>query len=354
MRTKRILSAVLIGTLSFITSASLLAQDKPNQPKAEVAQEDALKVRAPAPVLIDDKTPYVQHENIVYAETDGIGLVMDIFVPKAGANGLGIIDIASGAWSSDRGKINDHKQAQMFDIFTRRGYTVFAIRPGSSSKFTVPEMLKHLKQGIRWVKAHSDEYQINPEKLAITGASAGGHLACLGVVTAEEGNPSAKNPADRFDTRVKAAAVFFPPTDFMNWGGVKMNPGEAKGPVATMLAKLLFSTPIAEKKAEEIEAAVKSISPLHQVTGKEPPFLFVHGDADFVVPLQQSKSMVEVLTKNHVPAELIIKKGGGHPWLTIHEEIGIAADWIDKQLEAPARSSEKVEPASDKKEAAGG
>ena len=302
----------------------------------------------------DDKAPYVQHENIVYAETDGIGLVMDIFTPKSNANGLGIVDIASGAWSSDRGKINDHKQAQMFKIFCERGYTVFAVRPGSSSKFTVPEMLKNLKQGIRWVKAHSDEYKIDPEKLAITGASAGGHLSSLAVVTAEDGNPSAKNPLDRFDTRVKCAAVFFPPTDFLYWGGKKMDLTEAKGPVAQMLAKLLFSTPIAEKKAEEIEAAVKSISPLHQVTGKEPPFLFVHGDADFVVPLQQSQTMVEVLTKNGVSAELIIKKGGGHPWLTIHEEVGVAADWIDKQLGNPSAKTDEVKPASDKKDAAGG
>ena len=81
--------------------------------------------------------------------------------------------------------------------------------------------------------------------------------------------------------------------------------------------------------------------------------MLVHGDADVVVPLQQSKVMVEALTKAGVPVELIIKKGGGHPWLTIHEEIAVAADWIDKQLGAESQSSDKVEPANDKKDAAG-
>ncbi len=52
-----------------------------------------------------DELPYVQHENIVYAETDGVGLLMDVFTPKGDANGLGIIDVISGAWHSDRGKI---------------------------------------------------------------------------------------------------------------------------------------------------------------------------------------------------------------------------------------------------------
>ena len=216
-------------------------------------------VASPILAADNDKTPYVQHENIVYAETDGIGLVMDVFTPKHDANGLGIVDIASGAWSSDRGKINDHKQAQMFNIMCGRGYTVFAVRPGSSSKFTVPEMLKHLKLGIRWVKAHADEYQIDPEKLAITGASAGGHLACLGVTTAEDGNPSAKNPLDRFDTKVKCAAVFFPPTDFLNWGNMKINPADAKGPVAQMIGKLLYQGGISDQTPEEIEEAIRKI-----------------------------------------------------------------------------------------------
>lgn len=343
-----------INRTPFAAAAVLLLAAAALMPSIQRAAADE-EVRRPvvAPVLIDDvQRPYLQYENIVYAETDGIGLVMDIFVPRGESNGLGIVDIASGAWSSDRGKINDHKQARMFDIMCGRGYTVFAVRPGSSSKFTVPEMLKHVKQGIRWVKGHADVYGIDPEKLAITGASAGGHLATLAVVTAEEGNPSSKDPLGKFDTRIKAAAVFFPPTDFLNWGGVKIDVAQAKGPVAQMLGKLLFHGGIAEQKAEEIQEAIRSISPLHHVTGKEPPFLFVHGDADFVVPLQQSKSMVETLVKNNVPAELIIKKGGGHPWLTIHEEIAVAADWIDKQLDAPGRSADEVKPAAEPQEAA--
>ena len=51
--------------------------------------------------------PYEQIKNIVYAESHGIGLVMDIFKPNGNHNGLGIVDVASGAWHSDRGKIRD-------------------------------------------------------------------------------------------------------------------------------------------------------------------------------------------------------------------------------------------------------
>ena len=127
---------------------------------------------------------YVQHENVVYGEADGVGLVMDVFTPKGKGNGLGIVDVISGAWHSDRGKIRDHIRAQMFQILCGKGYTVFAIRPGSVTKFGVLEMLAHLNEGIRWVKGHADSYEIDPNRLGLMGTSAGGHLACLAAVTA--------------------------------------------------------------------------------------------------------------------------------------------------------------------------
>jgi dipeptidyl aminopeptidase/acylaminoacyl peptidase len=62
------------------------------------------------------------------------------------------------------------------------------------------------------------------------------------------------------------------------------------------------------------------------------PFLLIHGDADPLVPLQQSQKMVEVLKAAGGSAELIIKKGGGHPWFTIPEEVKTMADWFDHHL----------------------
>ena len=92
--------------------------------------DDATATKEAAPVKAE--AAYVQHQDIVFADVDGVGLLMDIFTPTGKSNGLGIVDVASGAWFSDRGKINDHKRARMFDTFCGRGYTVFAVRPGSA------------------------------------------------------------------------------------------------------------------------------------------------------------------------------------------------------------------------------
>lgn len=84
------------------------------------------------------------------------------------------------------------------------------------------------------------------------------------------------------------------------------------------------------------------------MTEKAPPFLLIHGDADPLVPLQQSQKMLAALKAKNVPAELIVKAGGGHPWFTIHEEVQVIADWFDKQLGATTDKPATTEPAAGK------
>src|SRR4051794_4707010 len=110
---------------------------------AVAAAQAALTMAAPAPPKAP--RPYHQKQNIVYGEVDGVALLMDVFEPKGKKNGVGIIDVVSGYWHSDRGKIEDHRRAGFYDIFCGRGYTVFAIWPGSVTKFSAAEMVKNLR-----------------------------------------------------------------------------------------------------------------------------------------------------------------------------------------------------------------
>lgn len=262
--------------------------------------------------LAQDEKPYDQVEDHVYQTHDGVDYYMDIFTPKGDKNGLAIIDVASGAWHADRGKIRDHEQAQMYNIFCGKGYTVFAVRPGSRPKYNVLQMTDRIKDGIRWVKAHADEYGIDPDRLGLTGASAGGHLASLTTVTSEE------------DTSVKAVGIFFPPTEFLDWTG-----GTGK---SERLGDIFFNGGYEGKSDEEIKERAIAASPALQVKGKTPPFLIYHGDADPLVPLRQSELLVEALKKHGNEAELIVVPGGAHPWPTIYEEVAKLANWFDKTL----------------------
>jgi acetyl esterase/lipase len=270
--------------------------------------------------------PYVQKMDVVYGEAHGTGLLMDVFTPKAKANGLAIVDVVSGSYYSDRRKIRDHTLAQVYPIFCGHGYTVFAVRPGSRTRYTGAEMLEHVKLGIRYVKQHAADFKIDADRLGLTGASAGGHLATLAAVTPEEAKPDAKQEVLRYDTKVKAAAIFFPPTDLLDWAG---KPADFE-----KLGDLLFLGGTKGHSEEEIKERARQISPARLVQEPKLPFLFIHGDADPLVPLQQSQKMVEAIKGGGGKAELIVKKGGGHPWLTIPEEVEVMAAWFDEQLGA--------------------
>jgi len=284
---------------------------------------------AVCPSVYGQGASFSQQENVVYMEADGVAFVMDIFTPTGPKNGLAIVDVISGAWHSDRSKIQQHMLAQTFRVCCAKGFTVFAIRPGSITRFSAIEMRDHLNQGILWVKKRSKEYGIDPDRLGMMGASAGGHLALLTAVSAPDADPT----SDKLNTRVKAVGVFFPPTDFLTFDkDMDLTSKEGRSGLLQALSLprkpyLNFEIPVEDKKKYLTEA-----SPALLVKKGLPPVLIFHGDADPLVPLSQSEEMVEALKKVEVPVELIVKKGGAHPWPTIHEEMAQLADWFDMQL----------------------
>ena len=277
-------------------------------------------------VSSDAAEPLFQRKkDVVYANVHGVGLLVDVFTPTGTRNGRGIVDVISGAWHSDPGKLRDHERAQIFEIFCRQGYTVFALRPGSVPKFTALEMAEHVRAGIRWVKGQHREFSIDAERLGLVGASAGGHLASLVAVTSVP-------VGGKSDASVAAVGVFFPPTDFIDYGGVKIEPSKP-GPLNVTLRRLAFAPGEIEGFTEaQIIQRVHNISPARLVTAQAPPFLLIHGGLDLLVPLQQSRLMVAALEREKVPVRLIIKPGGGHPWPTIAEEVALMAEWFDRQL----------------------
>ncbi len=273
----------------------------------------------------DSNLSYKQVENVIYHQDHGVALVSDVFIPKQNPNGHAVMVIASGGWSSDRGKISDLNRAGLFEKLCDRGFHVFAIRPGSISRFSAYDMKAHVEEGIRWVKKHAEDYAINTDTLALFGASAGGHLASLVAVT---------NSSSRSDASVSAVGVFFPPADFLDYGGIAIDPRK-EGRMHQIIEKLAFRHSVEDLTDQKIHEQLTSISPARLVTPQAPPFLIIHGDSDPVVPLQQSQSLVASLNEADVPVKFIVKEGGVHPWPSIREEVVVMADWFLKMANRP-------------------
>jgi acetyl esterase/lipase len=283
-----------------------------------------------------DEQAYARKE-VIYGRKFGTALTMDVFAPKQGANGAGVIVVVSGGWYSDHNTITG-----LVPLFIRplldKGYAVFAVVHGSNPKYNIPEILDDLHRAVRFIRHGAKDHGIDPDRLGIIGGSAGGHLSLMQGCAGKDGNPKAPDPIDRESSRVQAVVAFYPATDFLNWGekGKAMLGTHAIVPVkgAFDFRRLDPQTrsfePITdEAKREEIG---RDISPINHVARDNPPTLIVHGDKDILVPLQQSEAMAARQKEAGATAELIVKKGGGHDPALVKEYMPKAIEWFDKHL----------------------
>ena len=293
-------------------------------------------VVAPGVSLAADEAGYTRTEDVIYGRKFGTALTLDVFAPKKNANGAGIVLAVSGGWASAHAAINPAWCAELLE----RGYTVFAVVHGSQPKFTVAEVVVDMHRSVRFIRHHAKDYGINPNRLGITGGSAGGHLSLMIGTAGKVGDPEAKDPVDRASSRVQAVACFFPPTDLLNW----REPGRTyQDAFAEELAG--FHAPfdftefdkkqnrfvLIQDKKRQLEIA-RDVSPITHVTPDDPPTLVLHGDADKLVWLQQAEIMRDKLNEAGVVNKLIIRKGAGHGWPTMVDDMTVIADWFDKHL----------------------
>ncbi len=161
-----------------------------------------------------DGPPHQRKQDVIYGRKYGSALTLDVFTPTGKPNGAAVIHVVSGGWFSSHQGVNPGLAA----VFTRRGYTVFAVVHGSQPKYAIPEILEDMHRAVRFIRHHARKYGIDPDRIGITGGSAGGHLSLMQGTAGRAGDPKAKDPVERESSRVAAVGCFFPPTDFLNWG----------------------------------------------------------------------------------------------------------------------------------------
>ncbi len=175
-----------------------------------------------AAVRAADAPAFTRTDDVIYGRKYGMALTMNVFAPKENANGAAVIWVVSGGWFSAPEAATSESPTSPVKELVGRGYTVFAVVHGSQPKFTIPEILQDMNRAVRYIRAHAADYKIDPDRIGITGGSAGGHLSLMQGCAGDQGDPKAKDPIDRVSSRVQAVACFFPPTDFLNYG----KPGE--------------------------------------------------------------------------------------------------------------------------------
>ena len=286
-----------------------------------------------AGVSADEPAKYTRKEDVIYGRKYGTALTMDVFTP-AQANGAAVVVAVSGGWFSAHEGINP----AFYKELLKRGYTVFAVVHGCQPKYTIPEILTDMHRALRFIRYHARDYDIDPERIGITGGSAGGHLSLMQGTAGKEGDAKSKDPVERVSSRVQAVACFFPPTDFLNYGE-KDKVALGRGTLANFKAPFDFVDLNRKTKSFDLitdedrrRAIGKEISPIYHVSADDAPTLIIHGDADKLVPIQQAEIMIRKLKEAGVPAELVVKPGAGHGWRGMDKDMTTIADWFDRYL----------------------
>jgi acetyl esterase/lipase len=282
---------------------------------------------------------YTRTKDIIYGRKFGAALTMDVFSPKKDANGAAVVLVVSGGWFSDPNAINQPLFTQFIAEPSKRGYTVFAVVHDSQPRFTIPEAVADVNRSVRFIRHHAKDYQIDPERIGIMGGSAGGHLSLMQGTAGDKRNPKAIDPIERVSSRVQAVACFFPPTDFLNYGGkdkYAFAMGELLAELRVVMDVREFDpkTKMLERiSAEKTKELAHKISPVTHVTADAAPTLIIHGDADVLVPIQQAEAIMARFKDAGVPAELVIRKGRGHDFKGADKDFPVIVDWFDKHLQ---------------------
>jgi acetyl esterase/lipase len=264
--------------------------------------------------------------DVVYGHKFGMALTLDVMKP-AKPNGAGVIYMVSGGFNSDMAAMDGFFGPARIKPFLARGYTLFLVCHGSQPKFTVSEIVEDVHRSVRFIRAHAKDYGVDPDRLGITGTSSGGFLALTIATKGRPGNPEAKDAVDRASSQVRAVACFCPATDLIDYGKTGRSILEYE---PAKFAWHVFG--LDGKAREEQIKALRELSPLAFITKQTPPTLIIHGDADPLVPYEQSERFDAKLAEHGVAHRLETRKGAGHGWLSMGQDSSILADWFDKYL----------------------
>lgn len=235
--------------------------------------------------------------SIPYGEAGGKPLLLDIAYPVATSEMPApekmpaVIEVHGGGWAKGERAIDRGL------LLVLNGFFYASIDYRLTHEATFPAQIHDVKAAIRWLRAHANQYNVDPDRIGLTGASAGGQLICLAGVTGDLPELEGDSGWAGNSSRVQAVAAINPVTDFRT----------SSWPLIAGLIDAAFGGPM-----QDHLDLVKLASPMaYSLTGA-PPFLLIHGTADPVVPFSQSEDFYNALVVAGIPATLVAYEGGDH------------------------------------------
>lgn len=235
------------------------------------------------PVLMRRRRGVRQVRNLTFARVAGRELRLDLTLPavtQPGDKRPVILQIHGGAWVIGRRR----QQAQpLLHHLAANGWVCVDADYRLSPAATFPDHLVDCKRALAWIAEHVADFGGDPDHVCVTGGSAGGHLAALVALTANQ--PRYQPGFEDVDTSVKAAVPFYGIYDFTN----------RLGTYPPLFQRNITEPRVVKAFLDEEPGRFVEASPIDQVHASAPPFLVVHGDRDSLVPVPDTRLFVERL-----------------------------------------------------------
>ncbi len=250
-------------------------------------------------MAVADASARVSVEHGVVVGTGGArALHADVYTPPPGtANGAGVLLVHGGGWAN-----GDRSQLRGYGILLgRMGYASVACEYRLSGEARWPAQIHDVKAALRWMRANARELGVDPAKIAVSGNSAGGHLALMVAGTPHVAEFEGEGGNAGVPTGVAAAIAFYAPTMLARPGGV-----------LNQVVRLLLGH-------DAPEARVAEASPITYARADFPPTMLLTGNRDELVPDESSLRMYAALSGAGASAEIHVYDGAPHAFDAIPE-----------------------------------
>jgi acetyl esterase/lipase len=260
------------------------------------------------PTLRDDG---VRHfSGITYAVAVGYRpLQLDLWVPAGATAAPVVVWVHGGGFMfGDRRYLPETlRPNQVFDALLEAGLAVATIDYRHALEAPFPAQLHDAKAAVRYLRAHAGELGISTERIGVAGESAGAHIAALVGLTAHRPDLEGPHGVLGQSSAVDVVVDWYGPAD------LETMPRAALPPAIAAKLPPEMATPPEDHLTRGLEgAALADASPVTHVTPQSPPFLLVHGTADWLVPYAQSEQLHAALTAAGVSSTLVPVEGAQH------------------------------------------
>jgi len=257
---------------------------------------------------------------------------LDIYIPENNGNPMPcLVWIHGGAWMFG----SKDGLAPEIDTLLHHGYVVASIGYRLSGESIFPAQIYDCKAAVRYLKENAKKYKIDSTRIAVAGASAGGHLASLtgtssDIADLEDKTQGYKNAS----SRVQAVINFYGPTNFLIMDILPDSPPDSCEEMNPHLSPDSPESLLLGCNIQDCPEKVTFANPITYITADDPPFLILHGTFDCVVTPRSSVIFEKRLREKGVPVKLHLLTHAGHggPEFVTQEVKSMILNFLDDIL----------------------